>query len=167
MINLKKILFATMMTLVVYSCTTETKKQEEKENQTAQEVAEKINFEGNYVNNSYNQRKEGYDWVAVIVNKESDNQLKITVRSRADKKKPTCTFDVIAQKFDENTYTSVVQDKQVMFRFSENGITIETEKKEDSGILSFYCSGGASLADTYTKINEPLDETQIDKTIHH
>lgn len=51
-----------------------------------------------------------------------------------------------------------------MFRFSENGITIETEKKEDSSILSFYCSGGASIADTYTKINEPLDETQIDKT---
>lgn len=161
--NLKKILFVTTMTLLIYSCNTETKKQE-KENQTEQKVAENVNFEGNYVNNSYSQRKEGYDWVAVIVSKESDNQLKIVVRSRADKKKPTCTFDIIAQKFDENTYTSVVQDKKVMFRFSENGITIETEKKEDSGILSFYCSGGASIADTYTKINEPLDETQIDKT---
>lgn len=161
--NLKKILFITTMTLLVYSCNTETKKQE-KENQTEQKVAENVNFEGNYVNNSYSQRKEGYDWVAVIVSKESDNQLKIVVRSRADKKKPTCTFDIIAQKFDKNTYTSVVQDKKVMFRFSENGITIETEKKEDSSILSFYCSGGASIADTYTKINEPLDETQIDKT---
>lgn len=164
MTNLKKVLFITTMTLLVYSCNTETPKQEKEENQTEQKVAESNNFEGNYVNNSYNQRKEGYDWVAVIVSKESDNQLKIAVRSRADKKKPTCTFDVIAQKFDENTYTSVVQDKKVMFRFSENSITIETEKKEDSGILNFYCSGGASIADTYTKINEPLDEAQIDKT---
>lgn len=164
MTNLKKILFVTTMTVLVYSCTTETKKQEKEENKTEQKVAENNNFEGNYVNNAYNQRKEGYDWVAVIVSKEIDNQLKIAVRSRADKKKPTCTFDVIAQKFDENTYTSVVQDKKVMFRFSENGIAIETEKKEDSGILNFYCSGGASIADTYTKINEPLDETQIDKT---
>lgn len=164
MTNLKKILFVTTMTVLVYSCTTETKKQGKEENQTEQKAAENNNFEGNYVNNSYNKRKEGYDWVAVIVSKESDNQLKIIVRSRADKKKPTCTFDVIAQKFDENTYTSVVQDKKVMFRFSENSISIETEKKEDSGILNFYCSGGASIADTYTKINEPLDETQIDKT---
>jgi len=162
MTNLKKILFVTAITLLVYSCNAETKKQE-KENQTEQKVAENNNFEGNYVNNSYSQKKEGYDWVAVIVSKESDNQLKIAVRSR-DKKKPTCTFDVVAQKLDENTYTSVVQDKKVLFHFSENSITIETEKKEDSGILNFYCSGGASIADNYTKINEPLDETQIDKT---
>lgn len=164
MTNLKKILFVTTITLLVYSCNTETKKQEKKENQTEQKVAENDNFEGNYVNNSYSQRKEGYDWVAVIVSKENNNRLKIAVRSRADKKKPTCTFDVVAHKLDENTYTSLVQDKKVLFRFSENSITIEAEKKEDSGILNFYCSGGASIADTYTKINEPLDETQIDKT---
>lgn len=164
MTNLKKILFVTAITLLVYSCNAETKKQEKEENKTEQKVTTNDNFEGNYVNNSYNQRKEGYDWVAVIVSKESDNQLKIAVRSRADKKKPTCKFDVIAQKFDENTYTSVVQDKKVLFHFSENSISIETEKKEDSGILNFYCSGGASITDNYTKINEPLDETQIDKT---
>lgn len=157
MTNLKRILFVTTMTLLVYSCNTETKKQE---NHTEQKVATNDGFEGNYVNNSYNQRKEGYDWVAVIVSKESDNQLKIAVRSRADKKKPTCTFDVVAQKLDENTYTSVVQDKKVLFHFSENSITIEAEKKEDSGILNFYCSGGASIADTYAKINEQLDGTQ-------
>src|SRR5687768_10231693 len=99
MTNVKKILFFTSMILLVYSCNTETKKQE-KENQTEQRVAKNDDFEGNYVNNSYNQRKEGYDWVAVIVSKESDNQLKIAVRSRADKKKPTCTFDILAQKLD-------------------------------------------------------------------
>lgn len=165
MTNLKKMLFVTTMTLLVYSCTTETKKQE-KENQTLQKVVTNDSFDGNYVNNSYDQRKEGYDWVAVIVSKESENQLKIEVRSRGDKKKPTCTFDVVAQKLNENTYTSVVQDKKVLFYFSENSITIETEKKEDSGILNFYCSGGASIADTYTKINEALDESQVDKTKH-
>lgn len=162
--NLKKILFVTSTALLVYSCNTETKKQEDKENQAEQTVAQNDDFDWNYVNNSYNQRKEGYDWVAVIVSKESDNQLKIAVRSRADKKKPTCTFEAIAQKLDENTYTSVVQDKKILFHFSDNSITIETEKKEDSGILNFYCSGGASIADTYIKINEQLDETQIDKT---
>lgn len=160
MTNLKNILFVTTITLLVYSCNTETKKQEKAENQTEEKVATNDDFDGNYVNNSYSQRKEGYDWVAVIVSKESDNQLRIAVRSRADKKKPTCTFDVVAQKLDENTYTSVVQDKKVLFRFNANSIAIETEKKEDSGILNFYCSGGASIADTYIKINEQLDETQ-------
>lgn len=159
MTNLKKILFVTTITLLVYSCNTEAKKQE-KENKTEQKVAKNDDFDGNYVNNSYSQRKEGYDWVAVIVSKESDNQLKIAVRSRADKKKPTCTFDVVAQKLDKNTYTSIIQDKKVLFHFSENSLAIETEKKEDSGILNFYCSGGASIADTYIKINEQLDETQ-------
>lgn len=159
MTNLKNILFVTTITLLVYSCNTETKKQE-KENKTEQKVAENDDFDGNYVNNSYSQRKEGYDWVAVIVSKESDNQLKIAVRSRADKKKPTCTFDVVAQKLDKNTYTSIIQDKKVLFHFSENSLVIETEKKEDSGILNFYCSGGASIGDTYIKINEQLDETQ-------
>lgn len=159
MTNLKKILFVTTMTLLVYSCNTETKKQE-KENQTEQKVVTNDSFYGNYVNNSYNQRKEGYDWVAVIVSKENDNQLKIAIRSRGDKKKPTCTFDVVAQKLDENTYTSVVQDKKVLFHFSKNSISIETEKKEDSAILNFYCSGGASIAGIYSKINELLDETQ-------
>lgn len=46
--NLKKILFITTMTLLVYSCNTETQKQE-KENQTEQKVAENVNYEGNYV----------------------------------------------------------------------------------------------------------------------
>ena len=160
MTNLKKILFVTMMALLVYSCNTKTKKQEKVETQKEQKVVENDDFDGNYVNNSYSQRMEGYDWIAVMVSEESDNQLKIAVRSRVDKKKPTCTFDAVAQKLDKNTYTSVVQDKKVLFRFNANSIAIETEKKEDSGILNFYCSGGASIADTYIKINEQLDETQ-------
>ena len=57
MTNLKKILFVTTMTVLIYSCTTETKKQEKEENQTEQKVAENNNVEGNYVNNSYNWKK--------------------------------------------------------------------------------------------------------------
>ena len=32
-------------------------------------------------------------------------------------------------------------------------------------MLNYYCSGGGSLADTYEKISEPLDEKQIDLSV--
>lgn len=164
---MKKNTILLLITLVVFlsnSCKTESKKQQ-KENQAAQIVPVSMSFEGNYVSETYSKRNEGYDWMAVSVSKESDHQLKIIVRSRADKKKPTCTFDIIAQKFDEATFTSFVGDKKILFRFKDNGITIGTEQEQDKDILNFYCSGGASFAGTFTKINEPLDEKQIDKTL--
>ena len=120
---------------------------------------------GNYVSESYERRSEGYDWVGVSVTQINDSALKISVRSRADKKKPTCTFDATAAKINDTTYSAPAEGKTVLFVFRDSSLVISTRLKEDEGILYYYCSGGGSLADTYQKIYEPLDEKQIDPSI--
>jgi hypothetical protein len=41
----------------------------------------------------YDQRAEGFDWVGITIKSEQASSITIQVRSRADKKKPTCTLD--------------------------------------------------------------------------
>ena len=119
---------------------------------------------GNYVNDTYVIRHEGYDWVAVSIKEGKNNSILVSVRSRADKKKPTCTFDAIAYPEGENSYYSVYDGKKIVYTFSNKSITISTENEADKNILYFFCSGGATFAGSYKKINEPLDADQVDQT---
>ena len=128
------------------------------------ETTQEDNVSGNYVTDDYSKRDEGYDWVSVAVTEADNNQLKISVRSRADKKTPTCTFDAKAFKTSENTYESVYDGKTIRYQFSENALTIAPENQEDENMLYFFCSGGATLAGTYQKIKGDLDAQQIDAT---
>ncbi|EMS33512.1 hypothetical protein C943_04390 [Mariniradius saccharolyticus AK6] len=163
MANLKHSLLIAAFTGIIFGCKNEPKPPVV-ETQSVETAVEKPDFTGNYVTESYDQRTEGYDWVAVTVTPEAGDQLKISVRSRADKKKPTCTFDATVQRFDDSTYSTRVDDKVIRFRFGQNSLRIEPESQDGESILYFYCSGGASLAGTYQKINEALDQNQIDKT---
>lgn len=124
-----------------------------------------VELSGNYVSEAYEKRNEGYDWVATTVLQTSDSTMHITVRSRADKKKPSCTFDTDATKRSDSVYVSNVEGKNILFTFKKNTLNIAAEKAQESGILNYYCSGGGSLEATYKKINEPLDEKQIDPTV--
>jgi hypothetical protein len=142
-------------------CKTETKKVEEV---SKTEFTEELNVSGSYVSDGYSKRSEGYDWIAVLVTETESNKLNISIRSRVDKKKPTCTFDAVAKKVDANTYQTQIDGKSILFEFTNAQISIATEKEEDEGLLYFYCSGGASIAGTYQKINEQIDQNQIDKT---
>lgn len=125
---------------------------------------EALNVLGNYVSEDYAKRNEGYDWVSVSVSPAENGQLKISVRSRADQKEPTCTYDVVAQEVNDTTYQAKVKEKTVLFKFTKGKISITTQKKENEALLNFYCAGGASIGGTYFKIDESLDQTQIDKT---
>jgi hypothetical protein len=120
---------------------------------------------GQYVTSDYLRRNEGYDWIGVSVTLTNDSTFIISVRSRADKKKPTCTFDATATRINETTYVALAEGKPVLFIFSDSTLTISAQLKEDERILHYYCSGGGSLANTYQKIYEPLDEKQIDPTV--
>lgn len=120
---------------------------------------------GQYVTADYHKRQQGYDWVAVIVKRVDSNHLSLAVRSRADKKKPTCTFDATAQKITAVSYQGLSDGKPIFFNFSDSTLNISVERPEDEVVLHFYCSGGASLAGSYVKISEPLDTTQIDHTL--
>ncbi|WP_428742046.1 PliI family lysozyme inhibitor of I-type lysozyme [Tenacibaculum sp.] len=154
-----------MAFLAFLSCKNEPQKTSQKDNTTPKTIASLNNIVGNYVSSAYEKRDEGYDWVSVAVKPSINDELKITVRSRADKKKPTCTFDALAEKENDSTYKSIIDGKTILFSFKDKQISIATESEEDNSILNFYCSGGGSLADTYHKIEEDLDQTQIDKTI--
>ena len=131
---------------------------------TEQIVESTFNIYGNYVDDSYAKRGEGYDWVALTVKEHLNNSIAISVRSRADKKKPTCTFDTKAYEKGENNYEALYDGKIILFEFKENSISISTKNEGDSGLLNFFCSGGATIAGTYTKIEGELDFNQIDQT---
>ena len=150
-----------MILFFTIGCKNDTKKIKEV---STSETTGVLSVLGNYVSEDYSKRNEGYDWVAVLVTETENNKLNISIRSRADKKKPTCTFDAVTKKVDDKTYQTQIDGKSILFEFTNTQINITTEKEEDEGLLYFYCSGGASIAGSYLKMNEPLDQSQIDKT---
>lgn len=164
---LKGIAFLTLSLLMICSCKQVNKSVSEQENSTAPtEVPATKNtaYSGNYVDDSYDKKNEGYDWVAVIVNRIDDNSISISVRSRADKKRPTCTFDTKAYKKNEGAFEAVYDGKNIEFHFLNDSLTIAPEHPEEGRVLSFFCSGGASFAGTYRKIDDELDKEQLDPT---
>lgn len=124
-----------------------------------------IEVSGNYVSSEYEKRNEGYDWVSVSVTKYTDSTLHIRVRSRADKKKPTCTFDADAIKVNDTVYESNFEGKNILYVFNNESLSIKTANSEESDVLYYFCSGGGTLSETYTKINDELDQAQIDQKI--
>lgn len=152
-----------ILAFVTFGCTNTSnpKKSEEK----GKEKTAQTDRTGNYVDDSYAKRSEGYDWVAVSVNQLSPKEIEIKVRSRADKKKPTCTFDANANKVNDSTYQAITNGKYLIISFSGNQLTISGKSDDDEAILAFYCSGGASLAGNYSKIEGPLD-VAVDPTIY-
>ncbi|MBD0831434.1 hypothetical protein [Aestuariibaculum sediminum] len=161
-IDFKNIL---LIVIVVFSaCKKTTKKIEVPTNTEPTETFITPKITGNFVSDGYSKRSEGYDWVSVFVNNTNENEISIKVRSRADQKKPTCTWDATAIKIDNYTYESIIDGKTILFQFKDNTLVIQPKNEADQGILYFYCSGGATVAGTYKKINEALDQTQIDQT---
>lgn len=122
-------------------------------------------FTGNYITNDYLKRNEGYDWVAVKVKRTGKDQLLFQVRSRADKKKPTCTWDEKAFRESDKRYYAYVDNNKILFTFSGDTLSIEAESEAGNNALHFFCSGGASLAGKYFKTDEALDPEQVDPTV--
>ncbi|MGB5169810.1 MAG: PliI family lysozyme inhibitor of I-type lysozyme [Eudoraea sp.] len=165
--KIKNVIIIYLLGCLLIACKQNQKKSEETNQPKSEEVVQKSEesmIYGNYVAESYAKRDQGYDWVAVTVKQGPDDIITISIRSRADKKKPSCTFDGKAYKKDDSTYESIYDGARIIYRFSGDSITISTEAKEDESVLYFFCSGGASLSGTYKKIQEPLDSEQIDKT---
>ncbi len=129
--------------------TTEVKKIEEKQIQKE--------FAGNYVTESFEKRKEGYDWMAVKVSHENENEINVSVRSRSDKKKPTCTFDAVAKKMDDNSFYSELDKGTVLFKFSNDTLSISTKEFDNRFMLQYFCSGGGSVMGSYMKTTEKID----------
>ncbi|GAA4823507.1 hypothetical protein [Algivirga pacifica] len=147
--------------LLGYGCTTDPKHSQETQ---AVKGTEDHGIIGYYVSADYDKRQAGYDWVAVRVMQKDSTSLKVSVRSRADRKKPTCTFDAPIFPIEDSLYEARVNDKTILFHFTKEQLTIDAKEKGDEEILQFYCSGGGTIGGQYTKLQEPIDSTQIDQT---
>lgn len=117
----------------------------------------------NYVSESYFKKDMGYDWVSVSLKDIDAHNAKISIKSRADRKKPTCTFDDVVSKSSNNEYISYKEGKKIIFTLKDDILSIKGENVEDENILFYFCSGGGSLKGEYKRLYEPLDKKQIDK----
>lgn len=112
-----------------------------------------------YVSDGYHKRHQGYDWVAVETTEQADNSLKVQIRSRTDKKKPTCTFDGIAHPVSSHLYQLKQGDMTLNLTLTAKSIEIAPAQDSDRHKAMYYCSGGGSLIGTYKQVAK-LDRTQ-------
>lgn len=118
-------------------------------------------IEGDYVSEGYLKREEGYDWVAVTIKAIGTREAYISIRSRADRKKPTCTFDGIGNIENNGLIKVDFDGKNILFLSKNNDLRITTENEDQEDFLMYFCSGGGNLAGTYKKLEDPLDEKQL------
>lgn len=116
---------------------------------------------GDYATIDYGRRSEGYDWVGLSIEKVSDQEAYVSLRSRSDKKRPTCTFDGVGQLLEPNVLAIEVNEQALLLTRRDNTLTISAQDEADENLLFFYCSGGASLAGPYQKLDAPLDTAQL------
>ena len=114
---------------------------------------------GDYADEGYEKRAQGYDWVGVMVRADGDRQIDIRVRSRSDIKKPTCHFDGKATFMGKDTahgmiFQSKVNDSTAFFQFKDDTLIIDSP---DKYALNYFCSGGGSLAGEYKKLAVGLE----------
>lgn len=114
---------------------------------------------GDYVSTGYDERAQGYDWVAVIVEPYGKDQIDIKVRARSDIKKPTCTFDAKATLMGQDKahgaiFQTPVNNSMAFFQFKDDTLTIDSQ---DKYALNYFCSGGGSLVGNYEKLEGDLE----------
>ena len=114
---------------------------------------------GDYADEGYGKRAQGYDWVGVMVRAESDQQINIKVRARSDIKKPSCQFDGKATLMGQDDahgiiFQSKVNDSTAFFQFKDDKLTIDSQ---DKYALNYFCSGGGTLVGDYQKLTTDLE----------
>lgn len=118
-------------------------------------------FVGHYATEDYARRGEGYDWVAVAIEKIDDHSAYVKVRSRGDKKRPTCSFDGVGTPVDGSTLEVRVDAHPLRFTLAGDTLTAAVTVEDDRYLLSYFCSGGATLEGPFLRISEPLDAAQV------
>lgn len=114
---------------------------------------------GDYASEGYAKRAQGYDWVGVIVRPSGSQEIDLTVRSRNDIKKPTCSFNGKATLMGQDDahgviFQSKINDSTAFFQFKDDKLIIDSE---DKYALNYFCSGGGSLVGNYEKLNGDLE----------
>ena len=114
---------------------------------------------GDYASEGYAKRAQGYDWVGVMVRPSGSQEIDLTVRSRSDIKKPTCSFNGKATLMGQDDahgviFQSKINDSTAFFQFKDDKLTIDSE---DKYALNYFCSGGGSLVGNYERLEGDLE----------
>jgi hypothetical protein len=116
---------------------------------------------GIYVNDDYAKRGEGYDWVAIIIEQIDAQSAYVQARARGDRKRPTCGFDGAAVLTAEEVLEASYDGSSFLLTVNGDTLVVAPKTPDDENILYYFCSGGASLAGTYTRIHEALEASQL------
>ena len=103
-----------------------------------------------YVSESYAQQAQGQDWVMVTLSPSAtQDTLTLSVQSRSDIKKPTCQFEGSAKLVAAGHYQVQVGNAHIDVYPSNESVRIDSQNGAN---LNYYCSGGASLVGTYSRL---------------
>ncbi len=116
---------------------------------------------GDYVDDGYARRGEGYDWVAVSVRPAGQDRLQVQVHARADKKRQTCRLSGQAQRSADGTWVLNTPQVPVVLRFLADRVSISAPTEEQRMQLNYFCNGGASLAGDYQKLPQPMTPAPV------
>ena len=112
---------------------------------------------GDYVDDSYARREDGYDFVTVSIF-EGSGKPAISVRSRSDRKRATCTYFAQAERVSDRTLKTTFEGQEILFTVQNDTLRISTPPGKDNTVLYYFCSGGGTLEGAYAKLTSPLDE---------
>lgn len=131
--------------------------------QVGRKTLKESSFLGDFVTEEYARRDKGYDWTAVSITESSDTAAHISIRSRADIKKPSCTFDgdgILTP--DGDSLVVETEGNYIYFTLRDDTLGISSD---DDTILYYYCSGGGTLKGDYVRLHEPLDNRQLKEDV--
>lgn len=144
---MKRVL-ASLILLILLACT------EKASNDKPQRSSATSNsLFGQFANSDFADRGKGYDYVAVDIDSLNEYFALVNISSRADKKRPSCEVQIIARIADGILAFESVDKNTIEIRSTSDGIRIQAVDDAHQGDLSFYCSGGASIAGDYTQVN--------------
>ena len=109
-----------------------------------------LNATQRYVSDGYAQQAQGQDWVMVTLSPSAtQDTLTLSLQSRSDIKKPTCQFEGSAKQVAARHYQVQVGSAHMDVYPSNESVRISSQ---DGANLNYYCSGGASLVGTYSRL---------------
>lgn len=88
----------------------------------------------------------------------TDSTAHILIRSRADIKKPSCTYSGMGTLTpSKDTLISIFDHHPIYFTLPSP----DTLEISSPSPLYYFCSGGGTLSGSYIRLAHPLDETQL------
>lgn len=125
---------------------------------TTQMIGEEAQIR-HYVTGDYFRREQGYDYSVIRTESFSADSMLVSVRSRADKKKPSLTFTG-AGSYDRKKHRVTVDYQGVPIHFTFLRDTLAVSSPSPA-TLFYFGSGGATLEGRYILLHEQLDTNHL------